>query len=292
MDKVYLYALAANLSFAVGVQFFTHYAKTLSSLWVNYYKAVVAAALFGLTVCARGGFHPIAPVSVMLFAASGMLGLGAADVFLVRSFALMGPGRTMLLFGFQPLLIGIMSYFLFAQALDSRRFIAVIFFIACLFIFSLESFHKHGHWNLKASGFALCGIFLDGAGVLITRYAFNHNPGIGTTEGNFYRAAGATALFILLSAFVPIGFVKKLRSLNRRNVLLATVGATLGTYLSLMFYLNAIRYAGALAIVSGIAITGTIFASIFECLLHRTPPSRYLVASFGCFFLGMNFLFF
>ncbi|HNW45744.1 MAG TPA: EamA family transporter, partial [Elusimicrobiales bacterium] len=155
MDKVYIYALAANLSFAVGVQFFTHYARRISSVWVNCFKAVVAAALFLATVLAQGGFHTITPGFAGLFFLSGMVGLGLADIFLVKAFSLMGPGRTMMIFGCQPLLIGLISYFVFGQAMEARKLTAVVFFVACLLIFSLESFRKHGHWNLRASLFAL-----------------------------------------------------------------------------------------------------------------------------------------
>lgn len=291
MEKVYIYALAANLSFAVGVQFFTHYARRLSSLWVNCFKAIVAAGLFGLTIAVSGGFHAVTPAIAGLFFLSGMMGLGLADIFLIEAFSLMGPGRTMLLFGFQPLVIGVISYFAFGQAVDPRKFTAILFFVVCLFIFSLESFKKHGHWNLKAMAIALAGIVLDGLGVLVTRYAFDSAPGLGTTEGNFYRALGALALFALASRLRPFNFRRGLRSLGGPGLFWIAVGSAAGTYLSLMFYLNAIRYSGALAAVSGIAITGTIFASAFECAIERKAPSRYLLASFAVFLGGMYFLF-
>ncbi len=291
MEKVYIYALAANLSFAIGVQFFTHYAKRISSLWVNCFKAVVAAALFGITIYFQGGFHHIGFGYAALFFASGMIGLGLADVFLIQAFSLMGPGRTMMLFGFQPLVIGVVSYFAFGQAVDVRKIYAIVFFIVCLFIFSLESFRKQGHWNMKASFFALGGVVLDGFGVLITRYAFNNSPGISTTEGNFYRAVGALLLFAFLSRLKPFNFWGRLKTLGNKNLLWITLGSVAGTYLSLMFYLNAVRYAGALAAVSGIAITGTLFASVFECLVDRKLPSAYLLVSFVFFLGGMSFLF-
>ena len=291
MEKVYIYALAANLSFAIGVQFFTHYARRTSSLWVNCFKAAVAAVLFGLTIFAQGGFHAIGYGYAALFFVSGMVGLGLADVLLIKAFSLMGPGRTMMLFGFQPLVIGVISYFAFGQAVDVRKIYAILFFIVCLFIFSLESFRKQGHWNAKASFFALSGVVLDAVGVLITRYTFNHSPGLSTTEGNFYRAVGALLLFGLLSRFKPFQFWGRLGSLGRRNLLWIALGSVAGTYLSLMFYLSAVRYAGALAAVSGIAITGTLFASAFECAVDRKLPSAYLLVSFVFFLGGMAFLF-
>lgn len=291
MDKVYLYALAANFSFAVGVQFFTHYARRVSTLWVNCFKGLVAAVLFGLTVLAQGGFHGVGAGEAALFLLSGMAGLGLADVLVIKAFALMGPGRTMMLFGFQPLIIGAASWFLFGQTLEPGKVYAVFFFIVCLFIFSLESFRKSGHWNARASLFGLAGVALDGLGVVLTRYAFNSSPALNTVEGNFYRALGALLLFAGIAAVKPFGLAARARELGGRGLLWITVGSVAGTYLSLLFYLNAVRHAGALAAVSGIAITGTLFASAFECLAERKAPSRYLLAAFAFFLAGMAFLF-
>lgn len=291
MEKAYIYALAANLSFAIGVQFFSHYAKLTSSRWVNCYKGLVAALLFAVTVMLQGGFHAVAPLNAALFFLSGMMGLGLADLFLIKAFALMGPGRTMMLFGFQPVIIGVVSYFAFGQAIDPDKIYAILFFVVCLYIFSLESFRKQGHWNVKASLFALGGVALDGLGVLLTRYAFDNSPGIGTTEGNLYRALGALLLFGAISRVKPFGFRAGLRQLGSGGRLWITVGAVAGTYLSLMFYLSAIRYSGALAAVSGIAITGTLFAALFECLYERKAPSGYLLTALVFFGAGMAFLF-
>lgn len=291
MEKAYIYALAANLSFAIGVQFFSHYAKLTSSRWVNCYKGLVAALLFAATVMLQGGFHAVAPLNAALFFLSGMMGLGLADLFLIKAFSLMGPGRTMMLFGFQPVIIGVASYFFFGQAIDPDKIYAILFFVVCLYIFSLESFRKQGHWNIKASLFALGGVALDGLGVLLTRYAFDNSPGIGTTEGNLYRALGALLLFGAISRLKPFGFRAGVRQLGPKGLLWITVGAVAGTYLSLMFYLSAIRYSGALAAVSGIAITGTLFASLFECVAARKAPSGYLLTALVFFGAGMAFLF-
>ena len=149
METAYIYALGANLSFAIGVQFFTHYARNLSSVWVNCFKAIIAAVLFLVTIYTVGGFSPIKYQYLLLFCFSGFLGLGLGDIFLIKSFSLMGPGRTMVLFSFQPLIIGILSYFLFSQTIDTKKFFAILFFIICVFIFSLETYKTKGHWHLK-----------------------------------------------------------------------------------------------------------------------------------------------
>jgi drug/metabolite transporter (DMT)-like permease len=292
MEKAYIFALGANLSFAIGIQFFTHYARNLSSVWVNCFKAIVAIVLFLATIFIKGGFNSISYQYILFFAASGFIGLGLADIFLLKSFSIMGPGRTMVIFSFQPLFVGVLSYFIFAQTVSSRKFIAVIFLVICLVIFSLESFKKHGHWNIKSTFFAFCAMLFDGTGVIITRYAFDNCKAINTVEGNFYRAIGAILLFIILAKARPFGFIKRYKSLSPKGKFLITLGAVLGTYISLILYLNAVRYAGALAIITSISITGTFFAAILECIVDKKPPSIYLITAFAFFLIGMRFLFF
>jgi len=285
-----LWALGANLAFAVGVQFFTRYSRSVSSLWVNCSKALFATAAFLLTVLVGGGFHSIDPGMAGLFVASGALGLGLADVFILKSFALMGPGRTLLLFGFQPLLVGSLSWLMFGQTVDPRRFLAILFFVACLAVFSVESRRRTGRWEWRALLIAMAGMCFDSFGVIITRYAFDASPGIAAMEGNLYRGLGAVLFFAVLSRWRPIDLAGRWRALSRSDRLMVAVGAFLGTYLSLAFYLRALRH-GHLASISGIAITGTLLASLFECLLERRAPSRYHWTALVFFLGGMWTLF-
>ena len=292
METAYIYALGANLSFAIGIQFFTHFARNISSVWVNCFKAAIALICFAITIYFKGGFNPIELKYFMLFCASGFLGLGFADIFLIKSFSMMGPGRTMVLFTFQPVIVGILSYFLFSQVVTGRKLFAILFMIICLVIFSIETYKTKGHWNVKASIFALSGMFLDAMGVLVTRYCFNNSTQITTAEGNFYRVLGAIALFMILSKVRPFNFIKRLKSLPVKSLMFITIGALLGTYIALTFYLKAIRIAPTLAVISAISITGATFASILECVVNRKPPSKYLMVSFIFFITGMWFLFF
>lgn len=288
-NNVYLYVLAANFCFALGSQVFTHYTRKISSTWMNFAKASIASILFAITISILGEWHSLSFMWFSVFFLSGLIGLGTGDIFLLKAFAELGPGRTLMLFSFQPLYLGVLSYFLFDQVVDSQKFWAILFFIACLLIFSLENFKKEKSWQLKGMLFALLGIFLDGTGVIITRYAFDHNPTVTALEGNFYRTLGAITVFIVISFFKPVRLVGYFKELNWRSRGMVVLGAILGTYLSLAFYLKAIQI-GHLASLSGLAITGTIFSSVFECIWERKWPSYYLVGAFIMFGIGMFFL--
>lgn len=289
MISPYLYALFANMFWGLGAQFYAHYGRKFSSLWINAFKALAAGIFFATAVVIAGGFNQITPSAVFIFLVSGLMGLGVADIFLVKAYSGMGPGRTMMLFSFQPLFVGVVSYFVFNQTIDPKKFISIIFFIICILIFSLETFRKEGHWNIKNTVFAFLGMMFDGIGVMLTRYGFDKAVDITVFEGNLYRAIGALVFFTIISRVFKFSFRANFQSLARSGQFLLLFAVFLGTFLSLGFYLQAIR-TGDLAIVTAIAVTGVIFAAVFESLFKRQWPTKYLYIAFAFFIAGMYFL--
>lgn len=285
-------ALLANLSFAFGSQFFTHYTRKVSALWMNSVKAFVAMILFGLYISISTGFNSIDSTSLVVFLVSGFIALGIGDIFLLQAFSLIGPGRTMLLFGFHPVLVGVLSYLLLGQAIEASKLMGILFFIICLIIFSLESYKVHRKWDLRGLVYALLGVTIDGIGILITRYGFDMSPKTTAFEGNFYRCIGALLSYILISRFIKINFISNIKNLNRRSRFYVFVGALFGTTISLGLYLKAIQISENLAALSGITITSVIFAALFECIHQRKMPSKYLISAFFFFCIGMKFVLF
>lgn len=282
----YVYALCANLSFALGSVFFAHFSRRFSSLWMNCVKANVGLFCFLIVILLTSGFHDISPVNFAIFFISGFLALGIGDLFLLEAFKQLGPGRTMVLFGFQPLIIGGLSFIFFNQVISGERIYAVIFLILCLLTFSYEIRKRTGQWDVKNIGIAFIAILIDAIGVIISRYAFNMNEEITAFEGNFYRCFGAVCAYILISFFKPIKLVETFKSLSRKTIGYVILGAFLGTFLSLAFYLQAIK-TGHLASISAISITAVMFASLFESIWEKKMPSKFLFIAFVFFGVGM-----
>lgn len=287
----YYYALGANFSFALGSIFFTHYARKFSSIWMNTFKALVAAILFAITVLFGAGFHEITALNFSIFFISGFIALGLGDIFLINAFSLIGPGRTLVLFGFHPMVVGILSYFILGQEVAPKKLIGIIFFIACLLTFSFESFKKSKSWGVYGLSMAILGVFLDGVGVIITRYAFDMNEQLSALEGNFYRCIGALVCYAILSRFYPMQFFKNFAEMKIKSKLMVGLGAIFGTYLSLGLYLEAVKTAN-LAIVSSISITSVLFSSVFESIWTKDWPSKYLYLGLGFFGIGIWFVMF
>jgi drug/metabolite transporter (DMT)-like permease len=235
------------------------------------------------------GFLIPDPWQILMLVISGALGLGLGDWLLLNAFRDIGPGRTMMLFGFQPLIMGFFGFVFFDQVVNAQKFWAIFFFICCLITISRESFRKDRSYQLKGSSFALGGMILDGIGAVLTRSVFDQQPELLVFEANYYRCLGALFFFMIFARFRPIDLVKVWQAQSIKGQIILVIGSLLGTFISLSLYVKALQTAH-LASLSGVAITGTLFSSVLECLIKREWPSFSLLVAFMFFLGGMFFL--
>ncbi len=290
MPSSLLWALGANLTFSISSVVFTEFSAKHTVLWMNAFKASIATLAFFLTVFIFNlwGHPSLATVGVLSL--SGFLGLLLGDLFLLSSYTQIGPGRCLMLFGFDPIFLGIMALFLFAQPFPLYKILAVFCMVACLFTLSFEKFKEHGHWHWRGLWHGLLAVFLDACGVLLTKQAFEMSPQMSPVEGNLYRGLGAVFGFAMIGIFVrPIELKKNFLKNSPRQRFKVLIGSIAGCYLCLLMYLTAVR-SGHLASVSAIGITSPMFASLFECYQKRTWPSAYLLVGFSFFVLGFMIL--
>jgi drug/metabolite transporter (DMT)-like permease len=291
MNPNFAYALAvgSNLCFSFASLIFADLARKTSSLWMNAFKALLAWACFGLCVLLFGLWTDL-PASVFgALALSGGLGLAIGDIFLLTAYARMGSARTLILYGFQPVFIGVAAHFLFHQNLTWNQGVAVLFFLGCLFVFSLERFRREGHWEVIGLLAALVGVLFDNCGLLLSRWAFDHAPAMSSLQANFVRCTGALLVFALIGRVREMHLRRDWRRLQVRDRQLATLSAFLGTFLSLSLYLWAAKI-GHLASLSALAGMGPIFSSGMECVYERKAPSRYLLIALALFLIGFSVL--
>lgn len=220
---------------------------------------------------------------------SGMLGLGLGDLFLLSAYARMGAGRTLILFGFQPLILGISSWYLFAQPLSVYKLFAVFFFLICLYLFSLEKFKEHGHWEIKGLIAALLGVVFDNAGILLTRWSFNSVTEMSVIQATFVRAAGALLFYITFNPFLKSGLIQHFQKLDRHQKIVISAASVAGTFVSLLLYLSAVRVAH-LASLAAMGVFGPLYSTTLECVIARKRPSPYLIWAMASFIIGFCIL--
>jgi drug/metabolite transporter (DMT)-like permease len=282
-------ALGANLAFSTASLFYATYSEKFSAEWVNYFKAIIATLGFAIMVLLFGFYGDAKTQSYILLTISGVCGLFIGDIFLLKAMASIGAGRTLMLFGFSPLILGVSAYYLFDQSFDPQKLIAILCLVGCLWSFAVEGLKTKGHWEIKGLSYAMIGVLLDNAGVLMTRQSFEISPDMSAFQANLVRAF-ATVIGFSIMAVVPIFKFqpqKFWQKMNRRETVILTAISFLGTCVSLGFYLTAIKI-GHLATVSAVAVTSPLFATLLEILTGKKKANRYLVA--GLFFFIVGFL--
>ena len=281
----YLLAIGANLCFGTASIAFSDYARRFSATRVNQLKVSIAFAGFLVTFLAFETFTPLPPAGHAYLLASGFVGLFFGDFFLFRSMAELGPSRTLVLYTFEPLLVGLYGYFFLRQGLSPYQVLAVLCMVACVLTFMLERNRQTGSFGLRSFAFAFLGVFLDAVGVMLSRQAYEQDAGLGSFQVNLTRTLGALAGFFFLSPKFPLLLVKDLGNLAPRGRWTALGACVLGTFLSLSLYLSALKTAHV-ATLTAISITSPVWVSLIEHVRAREWPNRYLWAAFSLFLLG------
>lgn len=283
-----IFALSANLCFSISTIYFAHYSARITSVWMNTVKAMVSLVFFILVVLATQTFTLLPWQTVAYLLTSGFIGLGCGDLFLLNGFVMLGPARTLVLFSFQPIIFLFTDSLIFGEVLKWNNIVAVFIFILCLVLFSTEHYRRTRTWNILGLAMAIAGVALDGTGVFFTKNAFHHSVGLDSTYANVIRNLGALSFYFIYSFFKPIDLVKKFIPLNKQDKMKVFLFSFLGTFLSLFFYLKAIKL-GRLSIVTAISITSPLFATFFESAINKRAPSKTLLLCL-VLFIGSYFL--
>lgn len=283
--EVYAMAIGANLAYSSASMVFSIYATRFSSMWINQIKVVTAFLCFLMAMFFTRQMVQVANSDLTLLVLSGFMGLCLGDIFLFRAFTTLGAARSLVLYSFQPLMLGIYGYFFLNQVFSLNQTLAVVCMVICIFIFMLERNKTTGNWDMKSFIWAFLGITLDAIGVMMTRQAYESNPSLETFQVNVIRCIGALAGFFLLSPGSYKLVAKDLWVLRKREITLLIGASVSGCFLSLTLYLAALKYAHV-GTLTAIAITGPVWVSLLECFYHRRFPNLYLVSAFIFFLTG------
>jgi drug/metabolite transporter (DMT)-like permease len=283
--EVYALAIGANLTYSSSSMIFSVYAKRFSSMWINQVKVFTAFIAFLVAMLYSNQLISLNPTVISLLVLSGFIGLCAGDIFLFKAFTTLGAARSLVLYSFQPLMLGLYGFFFLNQIFTLNQTLAVICMIICIFIFMLERNKTTGSWDLRSFVWAFLGITLDAIGVMMTREAYELNSGLETFQVNVIRCLGALFGFFLISPKSYLHVAKDVWALRKREISLLIGAAICGCFVSLTLYLAALKYAHV-GTLTAIAITGPVWVSMLECLYHKRLPNIYLMGAFAFFLTG------
>ena len=283
--EVYALAIGANLAFSTASMIFSIYARRFSSMWITQIKVSVAFVCFLLAMVLGNQIVHLSWTAVAVLLLSGFIGLCFGDIFLFRAYATLGAGRSLVLFSFQPLILGIYGYFFLKQVFTLNQTMAVVCMIICIFIFMIERNKSTGSWDFRSFLWAFTGIALDALGMMFTRTAYEITPGLDTFQVNVFRCIGALMGYLLINPRSFQVILKDLKVLRKRETFVL-IGASIGgCFIALTLFLAALKHAHV-GTLTAISITGPVWVAMLESFYYRKLPNPYLLGAFGFFLTG------
>ncbi len=258
---------------------------------MNAFKAVIASVCFLVAASLESKLFSgsLELVSTLQLVVSGFVWLAVGDIFLLKSYTDLGPGRTLIIFSFQPSILALVGHYVFGQEVSILNAIALGLLMSCLLLLAAERRKVHGAFKFGAFVPALIAVSCDGAGLLLTKSALtSHGEVYGIFGSNLLRCVGALIGILFLYSLSKESFFKPFRTI-KKHALAAAFFAFLGTFVSLSVWLKAMSMEH-LSTVAAIGGTGPLFTNVLEHLSDKKWPSRYLLAALFCFLIGFALL--
>ncbi len=289
MTNSHLLALASTLSFAVGAQAFYHIGKRVHYLWLGLFKSIVATIIFSILFLLKPSSNLGDGISFFQFFFSGFLGLGLADLFILKSFIILRPGRTLLLTGFQPFFVALFSFLFLGHSFAWEKIYGIICFVLCSLVLSKEKSDIPSYEAMKGILYSFLGVLLNSFSCVLTRMACDQSPLMDSIEGNLIRLFGALACFAIFYRILGEGFIKKLSSFNTKDHFILIMGTIFAAVISLILYLIAVKD-GDLATITAIGLSLPFFNYLFEIVIDKRPVTRPMVLSLILFIIGSSLI--
>ena len=288
MQSASFLALMANLFFAGSTISYGDYSKRYGSLWVNSFKSILSLVVMGFVFVASGyvgnGFDNV----TLIFMLSGLIGLAIGDILLVIGFQTIGPARTLLLFGVQPVMFIFVDLYWVPEKMSYWVPIGVLMMMASLGFIFFERKKNSYEWSIYDFACGLSGVLLDFSGVLITKWGMN-NGSHDVVEVYFWRMLGASIGLLLIHMVWRKPLLTFRFSETGKQKAWFMMACVMGTVASLWCYLKAIEI-GPLSAVAAVAVTGPLFAGLFEWLFYKKPLTTNLALSICFFSVGFYIL--
>ncbi|SYZ74624.1 conserved membrane hypothetical protein [Candidatus Zixiibacteriota bacterium] len=269
-------AILTALVWAGAVILFKKSGEQMHPISLNLFKNVLAVLLILITMPFMGEtiFRDVPIGDYLLLFLSGIIGLGIADTFLLKSLNLVGAGLSAIVSClYSPFIIALSLIFLgeqlgFLQVLGAMMIISAV----------LTAVGKNGHEKHQISRRDLwLGIFYGAVaniatatGVVIIKPLLARSPLLWATEMRLFSGIGVLVIATLIHKDRNKIALPKM---NTKGWVFTVSGSFAGAYLSMILWLAAMKITQA-SIAAALNQTSTIFIFVFAYLFLKEKLNR------------------
>ena len=159
MNQLYIgeiAALSVSFCWAASSNFFEAASRKVGSLVVNYIRLFMGFCMLGVFgLFARGSFFPTGAGEQqwIWLSVSGFLGFFLGDLFLFKSFTLIGSRLSMLVMTFSPALTAMIGFILLGERLNFKQVLAIMLIIGGILMAFIGREKGRFYFNMSLKGF-------------------------------------------------------------------------------------------------------------------------------------------
>ena len=250
-------ALGVSVCWTLSALFFEKAGHKISSLSVNFIRLLLAIGFLGITtLITRGIFFPTDATGYQWFwlGLSGFVGFFLGDLFLFKSYGIIGARTAALMMSLAPMLTAIIGWFFLKESLTMKDIAAIILSVTGIMI-AISNRNMKLNYPAKGLLLAFGGAVGQAVGLILSKKGIGHYDPVAATQ--------IRAMFGLLSFGILITALQRWGKLNTdmkhtSALKSVTVGAIFGPFLGVALGLYAIQQTN-----TGIAATLMALVPIF-----------------------------
>jgi drug/metabolite transporter (DMT)-like permease len=255
-------ALGTAMFWTVTSLAFEAAGNRIGSVAVNILRLAFGLIFISLfTLISRGMLFPTdaSPYNWIWLSLSGLVGFVFGDLFLFKSYTIIGSRFSMLIMTLVPPITTFFSFIIIGERLTLFHFfgMTLTFLGIAMAVFSRNGKGEKLTLKLAPKGilFALGGAFGQALGLVLSKFGLkDYDPFAATQIRIIAGIVGYTTLITMLARWASIAKATK----NKEGLLLTSLGAFFGPFLGVSFSLIAVKYTEA-----GIASTIMALVPVF-----------------------------
>lgn len=268
------YAVAAAATWSLGVIAYSRLGKLISPRRLNLLKNLLVLALLlpaSMVVDGLGGFS-LSRTELLISLLSGLLGIGLADTLYFRSLNALGAGHMGVVGNlYSPMMI-VLSFVFLGERLNLQQVAGFVLVSSGVIVVSTNHLAQSGNGaRFRHVLIAALAILLMATSVIMVKRILEHHSVWWVSS---VRVAGGVAGLWLMQAGLPRpAHAAASIPLSRQQWVLLGVGAFIGQFLSMLFWLSGYKYTSA-SVAAILNETASIFIIFFAWLLLGEAVSR------------------
>ena len=234
-------SLLTAVCWTLSALFFQKAGAKVGSLSVNIIRIFLGILFLGITTFfTRGMFFPMdaTPYNWFWLGLSGVVGFFLGDLFLFRSYLIIGSRTSQLVMSLVPMITAIIGWLFLAEVLSPKSILGIIVSISGIMI-AVAGKKLKLNIPLKGFLFALGGALGQAVGLVLSKKGMGDYDAIAATQ--------IRAIFGFVCFFLLVTFLKRWRRVSmavkdRKSMKSITLGAIFGPFVGVALSLYAVQH--------------------------------------------------